>query len=164
MATEGLDIIKSAARTRAPSLTQLQNRNALGDLQTNLVAQGDCVEFMRRMPAGCVDLTVTSPPYDDLRNYKGYAFDFEAVAEALLRVTADGGVAVWVVGDQINGGRSLTSFKQALFFQSIGWTVHNVMIYRKKNTPFMRSNAYTNAYEFMFVLSKGKPQTFNPPD
>lgn len=122
----------------------------------------DCVEFMRRMEEGTVDLTVTSPPYDNLRDYKGYSFPFEEIAKGLYRVTKDGGVVVWVIGDKINGGRSLTSFRQGLFFQETGFCMHDVMIYQKKNTPFMRSNAYTNAYEFMFVLSKGKPKTFNP--
>lgn len=69
---------------------------------------------------------------------------------------------MWVVGDRINGGHSLTSFKQALFFKEIGFSVHDVMIYKKKNTPFMRSNAYTNCFEYMFILTKGKPKTFNP--
>ncbi len=123
----------------------------------------DCVDFMlQEMSAGSVDLTVTSPPYDSLRDYKGYEFDFKAIAEGLYRVTAKGGVVVWVVGDRINAGRSLTSFRQGIYFQDIGFNMHDVMIYKKKNTPFMRSNAYTNAYEFMFVLSKGKPKTFNP--
>jgi site-specific DNA-methyltransferase (adenine-specific) len=122
----------------------------------------DCVEFMSNMDEGVVDLTVTSPPYDDLRDYKGYSFDFENIATQLYRVTATGGIVVWVIGDKINGGRSLTSFRQGLFFQELGFSMHDVMIYQKKNTPFMRSNAYTNAYEFMFVLSKGKPNTFNP--
>ena len=123
---------------------------------------GNCVEVMRRWPDGIINLTVTSPPYDGLRDYKGYEFPFEAIAKELFRVTADGGVLVWVVGDRINGGRSLTSFRQAIHFQDIGFTAHDVMIYQKKNTPFTRSNAYTNAYEMMFVLSKGKPATFNP--
>lgn len=122
----------------------------------------DCVTFMRGMDDGCVDLTVTSPPYDSLRDYNGYDFNFRGIAENLFRVTADGGVVVWVVGDRINGGRSLTSFRQGIEFLEIGFLMHDVMIYQKKNTPFMRSNAYTNAYEFMFVLSKGKPKTFNP--
>lgn len=123
----------------------------------------DCVRFMdNQMNAESVDLTVTSPPYDNLRDYEGYSFPFEDVAAGLYRVTKDGGVVVWVVGDRINGGRSLTSFRQAVYFQGIGFSVHDVMIYQKKNTPFMRSNAYTNAYEFMFILCKGKPKTFNP--
>ena len=117
---------------------------------------------MSAMPENCVHLTVTSPPYDSLRDYQGYDFPFEAIADQLYRVTAEGGVLVWVVGDRIKGGRSLTSFRQALYFQEIGFSAHDVMIYQKKNTPFMRSNAYTNAYEMMFVLSKGKPATFNP--
>jgi DNA modification methylase len=122
----------------------------------------DCIEFMTSMPNECVDLVVTSPPYDNLRNYKGYSFEFERIAEGLFKVIKEGGVVVWVVGDKINGGRSLTSFRQGIYFQEIGFDMHDVMIYQKKNTPFMRSNAYTNAYEFMFILSKGKPKTFNP--
>ena len=122
---------------------------------------GNCVEVMRSWKNDFVQLTVTSPPYDGLRNYQGYEFPFEEIADELYRVTAKGGILVWIVGDRINNGRSLTSFRQALYFQEIGFSAHDVMIYQKKNTPFMRSNAYTNAYEMMFVLSKGKPATFN---
>ena len=129
---------------------------------TAKLISGNCVDVMRRWPDNIVQLTVTSPPYDSLRDYQGYDFPFHDIATELFRVTAPGGVVVWVVGDRIQGGRSLTSFRQALAFQEIGFTAHDVMIYQKKNTPFMRSNAYTNAYEMMFVLSKGKPATFNP--
>lgn len=133
------------------------------EIKPNEIYNYDCVEFMKSMDENYVDLTVTSPPYDDLRNYKGYHFDFENVAKGLYRVTKKGGVVVWVVGDKItNGNRTLTSFKHAIFLQECGFNVHDVMIYRKKNTPFMRSNAYTNCYEFMFVFSKGKPNTFSP--
>lgn len=134
-----------------------------GRIRLNNIYRSDCVEFMKSMDENSVDLTVTSPPYDELRNYKGYSFDFENIAKQLFRITKKGGILVWVVGDKIKkGNKSLTSFKQALFFQQIGFNVHDVMIYRKKNTPFMRSNAYTNCFEFMFVLSKGSPKTFNP--
>jgi len=124
---------------------------------------GDCMTFMPSLSEGSIDLTVTSPPYDNLRNYNGYTFSFEGIASELYRVTKNGGVVVWVVGDKVvNGNRSLTSFRHALFFQECGFNVHDIMIYRKRNTPFMRSNAYTNCYEFMLVLSKGSPNTFNP--
>ncbi len=133
-------------------------------IELNRIYCSDCVDFMsNKMDEESVDLTVTSPPYDNLRNYNGYAFDYEAVAKELYRVTKKGGVVVWVVGDKIvKGNKTLTSFKHALTFQSVGFNVHDVMIYRKKNTPFMRSNAYTNCYEFMFVFTKGSPKTFNP--
>lgn len=132
-------------------------------IKPNEIYHCDCIDLMKSMDENYVDLTVTSPPYDDLRNYKGYQFDFEGVAENLYRVTKKGGIVVWVVGDKINkGNRSLTSFKQAIFFQECGFNVHDIMIYKKKNTPFMRSNAYTNCYEFMFIFSKGSPNTFNP--
>jgi DNA modification methylase len=133
-----------------------------GKLKINEIYNLDCVEGMKLLEDNCIDLVVTSPPYDNLRDYNGYTFDYEKIADGLFRVMKEGGVVVWVVGDKIkNGNKSLTSFKQALYFQQIGFNVHDVMIYQKKNTPFMRSNAYTNCYEFMFVFSKGKPKTFN---
>jgi len=131
-------------------------------IESNNIYPMDCIQLMGKMEDNCVDLTVTSPPYDDLRNYKGYNFTFEEIAKQLYRITKDGGVVVWVVGDRLNAGHSLTSFKQAIFFKEIGFNVHDVMIYKKKNTPFMRSNAYTNCFEYMFVLTKRKPKTFNP--
>lgn len=133
------------------------------EIKLNTIYHADCVDLMKAMDENSIDLTVTSPPYDELRHYNGYAFDAEKIAKGLFRVTKKGGVVVWVIGDKIaKGDKTLSSFKQALLFQSIGFNVHDVMIYRKKNTPFMRSNAYTNCYEFMFVFSKGSPKTFNP--
>lgn len=108
-------------------------------------------------------MTVTSPPYDNLRDYNGYEFNAQEMLKAIFDVTVVGGVCVWVIGDRIrNGNRSLTSFKHALIAREIGWNVHDVMIYQKRNTPFMRSNAYTNSYELMLILSNSKPKTFNP--
>ena len=140
-----------------------EQNNKEGKTKLDNIYRSDCVEFMKSMDENSVDLTVTSPPYDELRDYKGYSFDFESIAKQLFRVTKKGGVVVWVVGDKIKkGNKTLTSFKQSLFFQQIGFNVHDVMIYRKKNTPFMRSNAYTNCFEFMFVFSKDSPKTFIP--
>jgi site-specific DNA-methyltransferase (adenine-specific) len=129
----------------------------------NSIYTSEAVSFMSQMEKDMIDLTVTSPPYDDLRNYKGYEFDLENIVKGLHRVTKNGGIVVWVVGDKyVKGNRNLTSFRQALLFQNEGFNVHDVMIYKKKNTPFMRSNAYTNCFEFMFVFSKGKSKTYNP--
>lgn len=138
------------------------NKN-VGFLGVDEIYFEHCVSGMKKISDEVIDLVVTSPPYDNLRDYKGYSFDFEAIADELFRILKKGGVVVWVVGDKIkNGNRSLTSFRHALYFQEIGFNVHDIMIYEKKNTPFMRSNAYTNCYEFMFVFSKGSPNTFNP--
>ena len=132
------------------------------NITLNTIYNEGCLDTMKRMNNNFIDLVITSPPYDNLRKYKGYTFDFESIAKELYRVIKIGGIIIWIVGDKIkNGNRSLTSFKQALYFQEIGFNVHDVMIYKKKNTPFMRSNAYTNCYEFMFVLSKQKINTFN---
>ena len=119
---------------------------------------------MSRMKDNLIDLTVTSPPYDGLRTYNGYSFDFENIAKELFRVTKDGGVVVWVVGDAtVKGSESGTSFKQALYFKESGFNLHDSMIYQKDNPPPVGgSNRYYQHFEYMFILSKGKPKTFNP--
>lgn len=123
----------------------------------------NCLDTMARLEDGSVDLTVTSPPYDNLRSYNGYSFDFEAVAKELYRITKDGGVVVWIVGDAtVNGSETGTSFKQALFFKEIGFNIHDTMIYQKHNFSNPSNNRYHQIFEYMFVFSKGKPKTFNP--
>ena len=126
---------------------------------------GDCIEVMAGMPDGCIDLTVTSPPYDGLRSYGGITFgmeEFAKVAEQLYRVTADGGVVVWVVADQTKkGSESGTSFRQALGFMDIGFRLHDTMIYQKVNPVPNAGRRYQQEFEYMFVLSKGSPKTVN---
>ena len=123
---------------------------------------GNCVEVMQKMPDNFIDLTVTSPPYDNLRAYQGYEFDFESIAKELFRITKKGGVVVWVVGDAtIKGSETGTSFKQALYFKEIGFNLHDTMIYKKKNPIPLNHNRYEQCFEYMFVFSKGKPKTFN---
>ena len=121
----------------------------------------NCLETMSRMPDGFIDLTVTSPPYDNLREYNGYSFPFEQIADELYRVTKEGGVVVWVVGDAtIDGSETGTSFKQALYFKKIGFNIHDTMIYCSDSPP-RKQPRYEQSFEYMFVFSKGKPNTFN---
>lgn len=111
---------------------------------------------------GSVDLTVTSPPYDKLRGYDGFDWNFERVAEQLFRVTKKGGVVVWVVSDStINGSETGSSFIQALFFKDLGFNLHDTMIYKRWSGP-LTHNRYEQEFEYMFVFSKGRPKTFNP--
>lgn len=132
-------------------------------MEINKIYNENCLETMARMPDNFIDLTVTSPPYDNLRTYNGYSFDFESIAKELYRVTKKGGVVVWVVGDAtINGSESGTSFKQALYFKEIGFNLHDTMIYAKENYVPLTHNRYEQQFEYMFILSKGKPNTFNP--
>ncbi len=123
----------------------------------------DCVEGMKLLDNGSVDLVVTSPPYDDLRTYKGYSFDFEATVKQLFRVIKNGGVVVWVVGDQtIDGDETGTSFKHALYFKEIGFKLFDTMIYKKRNGLMLGSlKSYMQKFEYMFVFSKGVPETIN---
>ena len=134
-------------------------------LELNKIHHGDCLELMKDIPDNTIDLTVTSPPYDNLRTYNGFSFDFEGTAKELYRITKLGGVVVWVVGDAtVNGSETGTSFKQALYFKGIGFNLHDTMIYKKNKVPVYdpRHHRYKNDFEYMFIFSKGKPKTFNP--
>ena len=130
--------------------------------------QGDCLERMKEIPDGGIDLTVTSPPYDNLRTYNGnisqWNFEkFKGIAEQLYRVTNNGGVVVWVVADATkNYSESGTSFKQALFFMDCGFKLFDTMIWIKDGGGAVGSLlGYTQNFEYMFVLSKGKPKATN---
>ena len=129
--------------------------------------QGDCLEKMKDIPDGCIDLVVTSPPYDNLRTYNG-SLDWgehiwKPVIQELFRIVKDGGVVVWVVGDAtIKGSETGTSFKQALYFKEVGFNLHDTMIYAKQNPVPYHHNRYNPQFEFMFILSKGVPKIFNP--
>ena len=130
--------------------------------------QGDCIERMKEIPDGSIDLTVTSPPYDTLRSYNGNIklwgeHVWKAVIKDLYRVTKDGGVVVWVVGDAtIKGCETGTSFRQALFFMECGFNLHDTMIWEKTGNGCLGSqNAYGQVFEYMFVFSKSKIKTHN---
>lgn len=123
-------------------------------------------ELLKEFPAESIDLVVTSPPYDDLRDYGGtvaWSFDvFKEIARELYRVMKKGGVVVWVIGDKtVKGNKSLTSFRQALYFQEIGFKMYDVIIYEKAGSGPPHPNRYFNSFEYMFVLSKGTPKTVN---
>ena len=130
------------------------------------LTKGDCLEVMKNIPNNSIDLVVTSPPYDNLRSYNGnieqWCFDkFKKIANELFRVTKDGGVVVWIVGDStIKGSETGSSFKQALYFKECGFNIHDTMIWQKIS-PFQHHNRYIPAFEYMFVFSKGKPKTAN---
>ena len=132
-------------------------------MEVNKIYNENCLETMAKMPDNFIDLTVTSPPYDNLRNYNGYDFDFESIAKGLFRVTKKGGVVVWVVGDAtINGSETGTSFKQVLFLKECGFNLFDTIIYHKNGMP-MRGDlmGYNQTFEYMFVLSKGRIKTSN---
>lgn len=132
-------------------------------IEINRIYNENCLETMAKMPDCFVDLTVTSPPYDNLRTYNGYSFPFEEIAKELYRVTKDGGVVVWVVNDAtIKGSESGTSFRQALYFKEIGFNLHDTMIWNKPNSmPNVIKTRYRSSFEYMFVFSKGTPKTSN---
>jgi len=131
-------------------------------MEINKIYNENCLETMGKMPDNFIDLTVTSPPYDNLRDYKGYSFPFEEIAKELYRVTKEGGVVVWVVGDAtIKGSETGTSFKQALYFKEIGFNLHDTMIYYKDSFQKPSHSRYWSCMEYMFVFSKGKPKAHN---
>ena len=137
------------------------------NIPINTCILGDAQEVLKTFPDNCIQLCLTSPPYDSLRSYENsldWNFDiFKNVANELYRVTKEGGVVVWVIGDStIDGNETGTSFKQALYFKEIGYSLLDTMIYQKKNFSHPSKNRYHQVFEYMFVFSKGKLKTFNP--
>lgn len=128
----------------------------------NQILNEDCLETLVQLETQSIDAVITSPPYDDLREYQGYKFDFDAVAWELERVLKPSGVIVWIVGDATkNGSETGTSFRQALHFISLGLDLHDTMIYEKNSPSYparANGNRYTQIFEYMFVFSKGKPK------
>lgn len=131
-------------------------------MEKNRIYNMDCVEGMRCLEDKSVDMTVTSPPYDNLRNYNGFEWDFKETAKELYRVTKDGGVVVWIIGDAtIKGSESGTSFRQALYFMEVGFRLHDTMIWKKDTMSFPDKTRYGQNFEYMFVFSRGKPKTIH---
>lgn len=125
----------------------------------------NCLDYLQSIPDNSIKFIITSPPYDDLRNYNGYSFDFENIAKELTRTLAEGGVIIWNVSDAtLKGSETGTSMRQALYFMDCGLRLHDTMIYEKKNPmPASRSSKrYHQAWEYIFCFSKGTPETFNP--
>ena len=132
----------------------------------NQIINARAEEFMKELPPGFVDLVITSPPYDDLRDYDSnvtWNFDvFKRIAKELYRVVKPGGIVIWVIGDKtVDGNKTLTSFRQGLYFQEVGFKMYDNIIYEKAGAGPPHPNRYFNSYEFMFVLSKGRPKTIN---
>jgi len=131
----------------------------------NTILTGNCAEVLNTLPEECVDLVVTSPPYDKLRDYNGFEFDHKAIIKALHRVLKPGGIVVWVVNDAtVQQEETGTSFVHAWAFKRLGFKLHDTMIYEKNGAPFpanRNGNRYTQIFEYMFVFSKGKPKTGN---
>ena len=123
---------------------------------------GDCLEVMKTIADNSVDLVITSPPYDNLRSYKGFLFNYSDVGKELFRVIKQKGVMVWVVGDAVeDNSETCMSFRQAIEFREIGFNLHDTMIYQKNSYPYPMSNRYYQVFEYMFVFSKGIPKTAN---
>lgn len=137
--------------------------------RNDILYNGDSEEVLKGLPDECIDLVITSPPYDDLRKYNGIGAmwnrdKFQSIADQLVRVLKPGGVIVWNVYDKTEKGtKSGTSLEQCLYFRDKGLNINDYMIWRKTNPlPVVKQPRYNPCFEFMFVLSKGKPKTFNP--
>jgi DNA modification methylase len=133
------------------------------NFKVNTVQTGNCVEISKAIPSKFVDLTLTSPPYDKLRNYSDQEFSFFPLAEQLFRITKEGGALVWIVGDMlVDGSETGSSFRQALEFIRLGFKLHDTMIYQKQNPIPRRQRRYAQEFEYMFVLVRGELNTFTP--
>ena len=157
-----LDVIREEVRSPI-QFPEYKETKKYTEVPLNKIICGDAVEVMRTMSSDSVDLVITSPPYDDLRNYNGYSFNLDGMTKGLFRVMKKGGVVVWVVGDQtIKGDETGTSFRQALYFKQVGFNLFDTMIYLKTPRGAVGNNkTYWQTFEYMFVFSKGTPKTIN---
>lgn len=130
----------------------------------NKLFLGDFNLFSYDIKSDSIDMVLTSPPYDNLRDYNGYSFDLVETIRNLYRILKYGGVVCWVVNDSvIDGSESGNSFRQALMFIDNGFKLHDTMIFAKNNPmPNVNQKRYSQAFEYIFIFSKGKPKTFNP--
>jgi DNA modification methylase len=146
----------------------IHNETKLIDDFINKIINEDSEKVLKEIPSNSIDLTITSPPYDEIRDYKGYNFTDTVlcnIISELFRITKSGGVVVWVVGDATtNGSESGTSFRQALKFMEFGFKLHDTMIYEKNTSSFpakRNGNRYTQIFEYMFVFCKDKIKNVN---
>lgn len=135
-------------------------------IRPNRILKADCLKALAGFPAESVDLTVFSPPYDGIRDYKkNWKFDFAALGERLFRVTKDGGTAVVVIGDGTkNFAKSLTSFRLAVnWADSAGWKLFETVIYKRDGNPGAWWNQrFRVDHEYILIFFKGrKPKSFH---
>jgi site-specific DNA-methyltransferase (adenine-specific) len=137
----------------------------LGELSLNRIYCTDCVEGMKQIPGSSIDLVVTSPPYDSIRNYNGFTFDLHATGQGIHRVLRDGGIAAMVLQDQTsNFGKSLTSFRTVLdWCDNIGFKLFECVIYRKYGPEgAWWRNRFRVDHEYMPIFLKGnRPNYFD---
>ena len=155
-------IIQGKVISTFRNIEEQENKNS--KIKLNNIYNENCLNTMAKMPDNFIDMTITSPPYDDMRKYSGSTFDgFELIVKELYRVTKDGGIVVWIIGDQtIKGNETGTSFKHALYFKQVGFNLFDTMIYLKPPRGAVgNNNTYWQTFEYMFVFSKGRPRTIN---
>lgn len=127
---------------------------------------GDACEILPTIRESSVDLTVFSPPYDGLRDYKGKpSFDMAVLGREILRVTKEGGVCCMVIQDATkNGAKSLTSFRTACLFADLGWRLFECCIYSRAGVPgawWTKRFRVDHEYIFIFTRGDGLPRRFD---
>jgi site-specific DNA-methyltransferase (adenine-specific) len=128
----------------------------------NKIVCGDNLDLCKLIPNDTIDMCLCSPPYSDIRSYKGYTFDFPNLAKEITRILKPGGSMIWVVGDKTQkGSETLTPFRQAIYFKDVCGLNIDTLIYKKDGISWPHKNVYHNCFEFMFLVSKRNPKTFN---
>ena len=170
------EVLKSVTKLQKQNIKEEEKRffagntnypsKFLGKYELNRVYTGECVKRMKYIPNNSVDLIVTSPPYDELRDYKGNSsFDLHQVGIEVFRVLKEGGIAAMVIQDQTkNFGKSLTSFRTIIdWCDEIGFKLFETVIYRKNGSEgAWWTKRFRVDHEYMPIFLKGeRPQFFN---
>lgn len=124
------------------------------------IYNADCRDVFPSLPA--IDLCVTSPPYDALRDYNGCTWDFDIFMNVALWLSLTTKNIVWIVNDScVDEGETGNSFRHALEFMRLGYKLHDTMIWEKSNFSNPSHNRYHQLFEYMFIF-KTNSISFNP--
>ena len=159
-----LDVIREEGSS-VIQLPEYKDQEKHKELPINKIICGDVVEVMKKFPPNSVDIVITSPPYDAVRDYKGFSLDLHAAGKEIHRVLKDGGIAVMVIQDQTkNFGKSLTSFKTIIdWCENFGFKLFETVIYQKYGAEGGWWNKrFRVDHEYIPIFLKGeRPQYFN---
>ena len=134
-------------------------------IQVNKIICEDNITYLKTLPDECIDFVITSPPYDELRDYNGYKLDLHGLGIELLRVLKDGAICVMVIQDSTKDfAKSLTSFRTIVdWCDNIGFRLFECNIYNRQGTEgAWWKKRFRVDHEYMPIFLKGKrPQYFD---
>jgi DNA modification methylase len=134
-------------------------KSKLGSFVINKTHCAESSVALKKLPDNCIDIVVTSPPYDRIRDYNGFECNLHNIGEQLSRVLKDGGIIVMVIQDQTKDfGKSLTTFRTILdWCDNFNLKLFETVIYKKHGAEgAWWTKRFRVDHEYIPVFLKGK--------